>query len=221
MSPTPLHPKPLTQGRIEPYFHIVYIKSEWCSWNPDSDQVAFFLFFFQYYTLQFWWASIKCSFILLLLADRSGTWHLVFCCCSPSASRFDVLCFQRRCHLGCNKWLLELLLPSYHTEPVCPFSSTPWHRFHSVCRPHICRPLDTFSFSDRSLHTAEVVVHENPSRSAVCETLQQPCHIQSHLNPLSFPICSELQHQPACLGRCHVIGCLAVYVNKQLNRCVQ
>ncbi len=41
---------------------------------------------------------------------------VVFCCCSPSASGFDVLCVQRwySAYLGCNKWLFELLLPFYH-----------------------------------------------------------------------------------------------------------
>ncbi|MEQ2309026.1 hypothetical protein AMECASPLE_034357 [Ameca splendens] len=50
---------------------------------------------------------------------------VVFCCCSPSASRFDVLCVQRcsSACLGCNEWLFELLLPFYQLEPVWPFSS--------------------------------------------------------------------------------------------------
>ncbi len=41
---------------------------------------------------------------------------VVFCCWSPSASGFDVLCVQRwySADLGCNEWLFELLLSFYH-----------------------------------------------------------------------------------------------------------
>ncbi len=41
---------------------------------------------------------------------------VVFCCCSPSASGFNVLCVQRwySAYLGCNEWLFELLLPFCH-----------------------------------------------------------------------------------------------------------
>ncbi len=55
-------------------------------------------------------ASVSCSY---LTGAAPG---VVFCCCSPSASGFDVLCVQRwySAHLGCNEWLFELLLPFYH-----------------------------------------------------------------------------------------------------------
>ncbi len=48
---------------------------------------------------------------LLICLTRVGN-----CCCSPSASEFDVLCVQRwySAYLGCNEWLFELLLPFYH-----------------------------------------------------------------------------------------------------------
>lgn len=96
---------------------------------------------------------------------------VVFCCCSPSASRFDMLCVQRcsSAYLSCNEF--ELLWPFYLN----------------------CRSLDIFSFSDLSLSTLEMVVPESPSRSAGSEILrparldQQPCHLQSHLNHLSSP----------------------------------
>ncbi len=34
---------------------------------------------------------------------------VVFCCCSPSASGFDVLCVQTwySAYIGCNEWLFE------------------------------------------------------------------------------------------------------------------
>lgn len=43
---------------------------------------------------------------------------IMFCCCSPSASKFNMLWIQK-C-LGCNKWLSELLLPSYQVEAAWP-----------------------------------------------------------------------------------------------------
>ncbi len=69
-------------------------------------------------------ACVSCSY---LTGAAPG---VVFCCWSPSASGFDVLCVQRwySAYLGCNEWLFELLLPFYHLYPVCPFSSELWHQ---------------------------------------------------------------------------------------------
>ncbi len=55
-------------------------------------------------------SSVCCSY---LTGAAPG---VVFCCWSPSASGFDVLCVQRwySAYLGCNEWLFELLLPFYH-----------------------------------------------------------------------------------------------------------
>ncbi len=55
-------------------------------------------------------ASVCCSYL------TGATPGVVFCCCSPSASGFDVLCVQRwySAYLGFNKWLFELLLSFYH-----------------------------------------------------------------------------------------------------------
>ncbi len=94
--------------------------------NRDaSDLVTFF----QSSVVQFRWACVNCSLSFLFLADRSGT-GVVFCCCSPSASKFYVLSIQRcsSAYLGCNEWLFELLLPFYHLKPVWPFSSDLWHQ---------------------------------------------------------------------------------------------
>ncbi len=46
---------------------------------------------------------------------------VVFCCCSPSASEFDVLCVQRWCsaYLGCNEWLFDLLFNSIQFKIIC------------------------------------------------------------------------------------------------------
>ena len=71
------------------------------------------LSFFQFSTVQFWWAHAHCSLSFLFLADRSGTRRMVFCCCSPSASRFDMLVNSEM--LFCSpqlltEWLSELSL---------------------------------------------------------------------------------------------------------------
>uniref|UniRef100_A0A3B4ZJ67 L1 transposable element RRM domain-containing protein n=1 Tax=Stegastes partitus TaxID=144197 RepID=A0A3B4ZJ67_9TELE len=70
---------------------------------------------------------------------------VVFCCCSPSASRFNMLCVQRcySAYLGCNKWLFELLLPFYQLKPVCPFSSDLWHQ-QGICAHRYFVSLDFF-----------------------------------------------------------------------------
>ncbi|MEQ2188165.1 hypothetical protein GOODEAATRI_012179 [Goodea atripinnis] len=79
---------------------------------------------------------------------------VVFCCCSPSASKFETLCLQRRysTFLDCNKMLFELLFSSYYQKPVCPFSSYPRHqqgifdhtgaahRMFSLFRNILCKP---------------------------------------------------------------------------------
>ncbi len=80
--------------------------------------------------------------------------NVVFCCCSPSASGFDMWYVQRwySAYLGCNEWLFELLLPFYHFQPVCPFSSDLWHQqgilvyttathwIFSLSRTILCKP---------------------------------------------------------------------------------
>ncbi len=57
---------------------------------------------------------------------------------------------------------------------------------------------------------------------------QKPFHIQSHINPLSYPFWCSIWTSASffttyrCLNAlscCHVIGWLAICVTKQLNRC--
>ncbi len=88
--------------------------------------------------------------------------------------------------------------------------------------------MDIFSFFEPFSVTLEIVVHENPSRSAVFEILRParlaPTTIplsKSLLNPLFFPILmlglnfskSSSPHLDA-LSCCHVIGWLAICVTK-------
>ncbi len=59
-------------------------------------------------------SSVCCSY---LTGAAPG---VVFCCWSPSASGFDVLCVQRwySADLGCNEWLFELLLSFISNQSV-------------------------------------------------------------------------------------------------------
>ncbi len=54
--------------------------------------------------------------------------------------------------------------------------------------PHNCRSMDIFCFSDHSLQTLEMVVHENPSRSAVFEILRP-----ARLAPTTIPHSKSLK----------------------------
>jgi len=101
-------------GRMDPCFHVVYTKF----W-PNHLIVAAEIEIHQ--TIDKQWACENRSLIFLFLADRSDT-GVFFCCCSSSASRFDMLCVQRcsSADLGWNDWIFELLLP-FHQSLESPF----------------------------------------------------------------------------------------------------
>ncbi len=113
--PTPLHhhhqPEPLRQGRIDPCFHVLYTKF-WPHLNVAAEiethqtRQRFSNLILSNSVDPVWIvSSVSCSY---LTGAAPG---VVFCCWSPSASGFDVLCVQRWCsaYLGCNEWLFELL----------------------------------------------------------------------------------------------------------------
>ncbi len=122
ISPTPLHhhqhqPELLRQGRMDPYFHVLYTKFWPYHLNVAAEiethqtrQRFSNLLLSNFGELVRIVASVSCS---ELTGAAPG---VVFCCCRPSASGFDVLCVQRwySAYLGCNEWLFELLLPFYH-----------------------------------------------------------------------------------------------------------
>ena len=72
--------------------------------------------------------------------------NVVFCCCSPSASRFDVLyilrCFSA--HHNCTEWLSELTQPFCQPEAVWPFSVELSSARHFG--PQNCHSLHVFFF---------------------------------------------------------------------------
>ncbi len=76
-------------------------------------------------------------------AHRTIWWLLAFMCFSAQGHQVTshlraqgqqcvccVLCVQRwySAYLGCNEWLLKLLLLSIISQPVCAFSSDLWHK---------------------------------------------------------------------------------------------
>ncbi len=107
----------LRQGRMDPRFHVLYAKF-WpyhlnVAAETETHQIRqrFSNLLLSNFGEPVWIvASVSCSY---LTGAAPG---VVFCCCSPSASGFDVLCVQRwySAYLGCNEWLFELLLPFYH-----------------------------------------------------------------------------------------------------------
>ncbi len=122
ISPTPLHhhhqPELLRQSRMDPCFHVLYDKfwpyhlNVTVEIETHQTRQRFSNLLCPILVSEPVWivSSISCS---SLTGAAPG---VVFCCCSPSASGFDVLCVQRwySAYLGCNEWLFELLLPFYH-----------------------------------------------------------------------------------------------------------
>ncbi len=117
ISPTPLHhhhqPEPLRRDRMHPCFHVLYSKF-WpyhLKIKTHQTRQRFSNLILSNFGDPVWIVvSVTCFY---LTGAAPG---VVFCCWSPSASGFDVLCVQRwySAYLGCNEWLFELLLPFYH-----------------------------------------------------------------------------------------------------------
>ncbi len=120
ISPTALHhhqqPEPLRQGRMIHAFMFFTPNSDpiiWMSQQIETHRTRqrFFNLLSSNFGESVWIVSSVCCSYLTGAAPG-----VVFCCWSPSASGFDVLCVQRwySSHLGCNEWLFELLLSFYH-----------------------------------------------------------------------------------------------------------
>ncbi len=129
MSFTPLHhhhqPEPFIQGRMDPCFHVVYAKFWPYHLNVTAEMET---------------CPTKQTFFSLLFNFGEPVWivasisrvapGVVFCCCSPSASRFDMMCVQRctSAFLGCNEWLTWVTVAFLLVQPVWPFSYDLWHQ---------------------------------------------------------------------------------------------
>lgn len=108
--------------------------------------------------------------------------------CECAASRKDMLCV-RDAALGCNQWLLELLLLVYGLQPVSLFWP-PTLEINQAFSPHNCCSLDIWKcFSCYSLQILEMVVwikipvDEQFGNSSSSNN----SYVQSHWNPLSSP----------------------------------
>ncbi len=112
---------------------ILTLTSECRSRNRDSSDQATF---FQSSIVLFWWACVNCMLRFLFLGYRSGT-RCGLCCCSPSASGFDVLCIQRLVIS-----VTVAFLSSLTSLPILLWPLTSTRHF----RPHICHSLNIFSF---------------------------------------------------------------------------
>jgi len=153
-------------------------------------------------------ASVSCS---QLTGVAPG---VVFCCCSSSASRFDVLCVQRcsSADLGCNEWLFEWLLPSYQLEAVWPFSCDLWrqqdifsqrtaaHWIFSLFQTSLCEPW-------RWLWEKSPVDQQFLKYSDQPVWHQQPCHVQSHFNHLSSPNWCSVWTSAGRLDHVYMLKC--------------
>lgn len=96
------------QDRLDPCFHVVWTKFWPYHRRKETHQSNFSI-------IQFRWASFNGSLSFLLLSDWSGA---VFCCCSPSASRFTI-----RDALLQNSVVTSCYLCSYLIKTVWLFSS--------------------------------------------------------------------------------------------------
>ncbi len=143
MSPSPSQhhqqPEPLRQGRMDPCFHVLYAKF----WPYHLNVAA------EIKTHQTWQ---RFSNLLLsnfgdpvwIVAFISCSWlteaapGVVFCCCSPSASGFDVLCVQR-CILHTLVvrvviWVIVAFLSSLISLPILLWPLI------MLCRTTLCKP---------------------------------------------------------------------------------
>ncbi len=132
ISTTPLHhqqPEPLRQGRMDPCFRVLYAKFWPYHLNVAAEiethqtRQCFYNLLLSSFVDPVWIVSSVCCSYLTGAAPG-----VVFCCWSPSASGFDVLCVQRRysAYLGCNEWLFELLLSFLSSLTSLPILL--WHQ---------------------------------------------------------------------------------------------
>ncbi len=138
-------PEPLRQDRMDPCFQVLYAKFWPYHLNVAAEiethqtRQRFYNLLLSSFGESVWIVvSVSCSYL------TGATPGVVFCCCSPSSSGFDVLCVQRwySAHLGCNEWLFELLVfRSFLTSlPILLWPLTSTRHF---C-PHNCRSYFLF-----------------------------------------------------------------------------
>ena len=146
-------------------------------WNRDSSDQATF---FQSSIVQFWWACVNCSLSFLLFAERVSP-GVLFCCCSPSSSRFHVWCVQR--WYSAFHWLERVLiwvtvafLSSGTSLPILLWPLTSTRHF----RPHNCHALDIFSFGPFSVNSKDGWAWKSQRISSFWNTQSGPSGTNNH-----------------------------------------
>ncbi len=127
----------------------------------------------------------------LRTVEAKGLWHLV----SSSAAVTHLLqglCVQRWCsaYLGCNKWLFELLLPFPSSQTSRLISSDLWHQngvfVHTTTAHWIFSLSWTIPCEPQRWLCVKIPIDQQFLKYSDQPVWhQQPCHVQSHLNPLS------------------------------------
>lgn len=136
---------------IPHHYYTITIRNNWCKVE--------WIHVFMLFTSNSHLSQSRCefSFVLMFLfgelvallscSQLTGTTaSIVFCCCSPSATGFNVLCGQRlySADLGCCKWVFVLPLAFYHHVPVCLLLFKLWCDQRFFC-PSDCLFFNVFN----------------------------------------------------------------------------
>ncbi len=223
ISPTPLHhhhqhqPEPLIQGRMDPCFHVLYVKF----WPYHLNIAA------EIETHQ-----TRQRFSNLLLSNFGEPVHLVWSSAAVAHLLQGLTCYAFR------DGILHTLVVTSGYLSYCSVI------FNQSAHSPLTSDINKAFSSTQLLLTGYVLFFRlfsvNPRDGCAWKSQQflkysdqpvwhqQPFHVQSHLNPLSSHADArfELQHVVFTTYRClnalscsHVIGWLAICVTKQLNRC--
>lgn len=153
-------------------------------------------------------ANIQHTFPVFSWQDDTG---LVFCCCSPSLQRFDVLCIQRSysAFLGCKKWLFYLLLLFYYMKPF--FLFWPFNINKAFLSIQLLLPECFLFFGPLCVNPRDDCVSESqlfPKYSDQPAWHPQPRDIESHLNRFSYPFCCSVCRSAICLDHVFMPNCI-------------
>ncbi len=197
ISPTPLHhhhqPEPLRTRQdgsmLSCSLRQTLTRPSECAAEIETHQTR--QRFLQSSIVRFWWTCVNCSLRFLFLSDRSGTRCGLLLLEAPSASGFDVLCVSEM--VFCIPWLVTSGYLSYCCLSIIsiqsvhsPLNSDINKAFSSTQLPLTGYFLFVWPFSVN----LEMVVCENPSRSAVSEILRP-----ARLAPIII-ICSKSLKSP-------------------------
>ncbi len=156
----------------------ILTQSSECSRNRDSSDQATF---FQSSIVQFWWICVNCILRVLFLSDRSST--------RCGLLLLEPICFRVRCCVF-RDGILQILVVTSCYLSYCLLSIISNQSVHSPLTSDINKAFSStqlpltgyFLFFRPFSVNLEMVVCENPSRSAVCEILRSV-----RLTPTTIP----------------------------------